>query len=100
MPESGIHAGLRQVERRPSGVVSDQVEMLACRVGDAERLLHEPVGFVPVSVWFSVVVVFVTAAARIGSLSGTSPACTEGVPPLALHLPVRQEAAGYAAGAP
>lgn len=100
MSKSRIKARLWQVERRPSGIVSNQMEVLACRIGDAERLLHESVRLVPVPVGLPVVVVLVAAAARVGCFASTSPAGAKGVPPLAFHLPVRQEAPGHSARAP
>ena len=74
--------------------------MLAGRVGDAERLLRQAVGLVPVTVRFPIVLVLVTTAARVRSLPSASPAAAECVPPLALHLSIGQEAPRHAAGAP
>lgn len=74
--------------------------MLASRVGDAERLLRQPVGLVPIPVRFSIVVVVVAAAARVRSLPGAPPAAAKSVPPLAFHLSVGQKASGYPTGAP
>ncbi len=64
--------------------------MLARRVGDAERLLRQPLGLVPVPVGLPIVVVVVAAAARVGRLAGASPtaAAAQAGSSLALHLPV------------
>ena len=97
--ECRIVARLWQVQRAP-GIVGDQVEMLARRVGDAERLLRQPVRLVPVPVRLPVIVVLVAAAARVRRLAGAPPAAAKGVPSLAFHLPVGEEAPGYPARAP
>lgn len=47
--------------------------MLALRGGDAEGLLHEAVGLVPVAVGLTVVVILVAAAARVWCLAGAPP---------------------------
>lgn len=66
-------------------VVADQVEVLALGGGDAERLLHEAVGLVTVSVWSilvgTVLGTVVGLAARL--LCGEAVSTT-----LALHLAV------------
>lgn len=76
------------------------MEVLALRGGDAEGLLHEAVGLVPVPVGLTVVVVLVAAAARVWCLAGAPPRCAEAAAALALHLPVGEEAARYPAGTP
>lgn len=101
-PELGI-VGRRWevVTGCPSRKIRYQVEMLACRCRDAEGLLHKPVGLVPVAVGFRVVDVVLAAAARVGGLArGSLGALAVDVAALALHLPVRQEAARHATGAP
>jgi hypothetical protein len=97
--EGRVVGRLHQVER-PAGVVCDQVKVLAGRIGDAEGLLSQAVGLVPVSIRLAVVVILVTTATRIGSLPCASPPAAKRVPPLSFHLPICQEAAGYAASAP
>jgi hypothetical protein len=100
MSERDISAGLQQVDVA-SRVVCNQVEMLSRRGGDAEGLLHEPVGFVSIAIRFSVILVLVASAARVRSLPRASPTpAAKGVPPLAFHLPVSQEAPRHTAGAP
>lgn len=76
------------------------MQVLSGRCGDAEGLLHETVGFVPVSFRLPVVLVFVATATGIRSLASASSSAAEPTTSLALHLPVRQEAPGNAAGTP
>lgn len=47
--------------------------MLALRCGDAEGLLHEAVGLVPVPIGLTVVVILVATAARVWGLAGAPP---------------------------
>lgn len=82
-----------------SGVVRDEVEVLAGRSGDAERLLHQTVGLVSVSLGLAVVLVLVATASRVGRLASV-PSAREATSSLALHFPVGQEAARHSAGAP
>ncbi len=52
VPQVGVTAGIVQpmgVGMR-AGVVTDQVEVVPGRGGDAERLLHQAIGFVPIPV--------------------------------------------------
>lgn len=74
--------------------------MLALGSGDAEGLLHEAVGLVPVPVGLTVVVVLVATASRVWCLAGTPPRCAEATPALALHFTVGEEASRDPAGAP
>jgi hypothetical protein len=52
MSESGVSRWLLEVGSGwvRARVVADQVEVLACRCGDTEGLLHETVGLIPVSI--------------------------------------------------
>lgn len=89
--------------------------MLACRRRDAEGLLHEPVRLVPVSFGLPLLILVTTAARvrrparRSTPVVASSPLhsghslrrrVVESGPALALHLPVRQEAARDSARAP
>lgn len=75
---------------RGAGKVADQVQVLASRGGDAERLLHEAVGLVAIAVR-SIIGRLVLAALEPVSVSpgGREAAAAT----LALHLTVSQEAA-------
>lgn len=75
MPQAGICAGLRQLGLIGvwPGIVGNQVKVLALGGGDTERLFHEAVRLVSVSVRLAVVRVHVTTAARIWRLAGASP---------------------------
>lgn len=55
--------GQLRLARLRSRVVGNQVEVLARGGGDAERLLHQAVGLVPVSLRFAIVVVLVATTA-------------------------------------
>jgi len=70
------------------GEIRDEVEVLAGGRGDAERLLHEPVGLVPVALRLAIVVVVVAAPARFRRLSRCFPLAAESATPLALHFAV------------
>lgn len=78
-------------------VVADEVEVLALGGGDAERLLHQAVGLVAVSVWSILVGAVFGAAVRLVArlLRGKAVSST-----LALHLAVGQEAPRHSACAP
>ncbi len=102
--QRGIRRRLGELGR-VARVVADEVEMLAIRGGDAERLLHQAVGLVSVSVGsFAVhVLVLVAAPSAVGGLAHGAPrgSGNELAPSaLALHLAVGQEAARDAAGTP
>lgn len=75
------------------------MEVLAVGSGDAEGLLHEAIGLVPVAFGFAVVLVLVATTSRVGRLAGVSSA-GKATAPLALHFAVRQETARHSAGAP
>jgi hypothetical protein len=96
----GIGGGLLEIwlTRGRARVVRNEVQMLAGRSGDAERLLHEPVGLIPVPLRLAVIVILVTVTAvfRLGAPFGVAEAAAT----LSLHLTVGQKAAGHAAGAP
>lgn len=76
-----------------AGKVADQVQVLARRCRDAERLLDQAIGLVAVAVGAVVRGVVVLCRGCLGGAEGAAAA-------LALHLAVRQEAARHAAGAP
>lgn len=67
--------------------------MLASRGCYAKRLLHETICLVSVTLWFAIVVIFVTATAGFRCLAIPSSASTKATAPLALHFTVGQEAA-------
>lgn len=93
LPEGWICTRLRQV-RRPwmrSGVVGNQVEMLALRRGDAERLLHKAVCLVSVSLRLSFqILITVPAAIWCPAIAPTRVA--ETASPLSFHFSVGQKA--------
>lgn len=99
--QRGIRSRLGKVglTRLRSGVVRDEVEVLAGRSGDTKRLLHEAVGLVSVSLGLVLVLVLVTTASRVGRLASV-PSSREAASSLALHFAVGQEAARHSAGAP
>jgi hypothetical protein len=68
--ESGIVGGLGEIglAMLRSRVVGDEVEVLARRRGDAERLLHEAVCLVAVALRLVVVVVLVASPTRLWGL--------------------------------
>ena len=74
-----------------SGVVADKMEVLASRGGDAERLLHQTVGFISVAIWAIVNIpsVIVAPARAFWRLSGSGDGGLCYIPTaLALHFPV------------
>jgi hypothetical protein len=85
-----------------ASVIADEVEVLSTGCGDAERLLHETVGLVAVSIR---TLVRVTIVGAIWSLAARSFRCLcwrcETIPAsLAFHFPVRQETPRHSAGTP
>lgn len=66
--------------------------MLAIRGRYAKRLLHETICLVSVTLWFAIVVIFVTAATGFWCLAIPSSAPTKAAASLALHFAVGQEA--------
>lgn len=83
-----------------SRVVRDEVEMLARRRGDTERLLHETVGFVLVALGATVVLVLVASSTRVGGFCCASSVVAKPAAPLALHLTVGKKASRNPAGTP
>ena len=72
-------------------VVGDQVKVRPIRCRDAERLLHQTIGLIPVALRLAIVVVLITSPARLPILVGSPPGGAEATASLALHLPVRQK---------
>jgi hypothetical protein len=68
--KGGIIGGLRQVwlSMLRTRVVGDEVEVLACRCGDAERVLHQAIGLISGTFRFVVVMVLVATTARLRGL--------------------------------
>ena len=88
-----------------SGVVADQMEVLAGRGSNAERLLHQSIWLVSVSVRsLSIhILILVTASSTIGRFPSNS-SCwwwnELASSSLALHLSVSQETTGNSACTP
>lgn len=100
----GVCRGLWQLGRvgmRPR-VVRDEVEMLARGSRDAERLLHQAVLLVAVSIWAITIhlLVLVAAPPAVWRLACPSSVVELAATTLAFHLSVGEEAAGHPAGAP
>jgi hypothetical protein len=77
MAQRGIGGGLLEISggRMRARVVADQVEVLAGGRRDAEGLLHQPVGLIPVAIWafvgaFSAVFIAAASAFRRLAASG------------------------------
>jgi hypothetical protein len=104
MAQLGIRRGLWQLGRVGMGprVVGDEVEMLARRGGDAERLLHQAVLLVAVPIWAVAIhlLVLVAAPPAVRRLACPSSVVELASATLALHFSVCEEAAGHSAGAP
>lgn len=101
-----VGSWLLQICRRRmrSRVVTDQVQMLTSRGGDAERLLHQAIRLISIPIWALIRSVASILIATPAFWSFASPrygavrhAATSS---LALHLSIRQKAAGYSTGAP
>jgi len=74
--------------------------MLAGGGGDAERLLHQAVCLVSVSLRLSIVLILVATASRVWSFTTTSSVGVEASAALALHLTVCEEASRNPTGTP
>ena len=89
-----------------SRVVADQMEMLASRGGDAERLLHQPVRLVSVpvrSITIHLLILVASSSTAVRGLASHPPGrWWDKLAPssLALHLSIREKAAGNPACAP
>lgn len=96
-----IRTGHRKFVLSPRKV-GYQVKMLTLRSGDTEGLFHKPVRLVAISIWLSVILVFVATAARIGSFTtGTpTPRSSKSTSSLSLHLAICEKAPRYAASTP
>jgi hypothetical protein len=106
MAQRGICGGLLQVGggRVRARVVADEVKVLAGGSGDAEGLLHQPVGLIPVAIGALIGAIssVLIAAPTFGRLaaSGHRVLRNAATTTLALHLPIGQEAARDTTGAP
>jgi hypothetical protein len=89
-----------RLARLRTRVIGDEMKVLATGGGDAERLLHETVCLIAVSLGLSIILILVTTASRVWSFTTTSSVGREASASLALHLAVRQEASGNSTGAP
>jgi hypothetical protein len=122
----GVHALLRTdvsqcrvrgwlLKRRSvysAGVVADEVEMAVILGGDAEGLLHQPVGLVPIAIgpFFPIAQIAVTTAGHLASFQGLvvdtwqffiAERLNGGEPAsLTLHFAIGQKATRNPAGAP
>ena len=81
-----------------ASIITDEMEVLSVGGCDAERLLHEPVWLVSVTIrsFFGVhiaIVSTISATVRSLSSSGGDWWCKPASAPLALHFSVRQETA-------
>lgn len=95
MPE--LRVGRRRHEAVGVGTreVADEMEVLVVVGGNGERLFHQAVGFVSISIRSAIRVCLVAShAIAVRALLHPSTA------PLALHFTVGEEAAGHAACAP
>jgi hypothetical protein len=101
-----VRRGLWQLRRVGMGprVVGDEVEMLAGRGGDAERLLHQAVLLVavPVGPVALHLLVLIAAPSAVWSLAGPSTRRVGelAAATLALHLSICEKASGHSAGTP
>lgn len=84
-----------------ASIIANQMKMLSGRCRYAERLLHQTIGLVAISIWsfFATFPLVFIAPLALGSLA-SSCCCRMSATSLAFHLAVCQKAARYPARTP